>query len=53
MKPTKKNESELRNIYISFTKQYAFTENIWKLHVNYVRLYVWKLEIYLMAHFFH
>ena len=48
-----KNESELGDIYHLFTEQSAFTDNIWKLHVNYVRLHIWKLEVYLMAHFFH
>ena len=46
-----KNEFELGDIYQLFTEQ-AFTD-IWKFPVNYVRLYLWKLEIYLMANFFH
>ena len=48
-----KNESELGYTQISFTDQEAFTNNTWKLHVNCARQYVWKLEVYLMARFFH
>ena len=40
-------------IYDLFTDQQAFTDNTWKLHINCERLYVWKLQVYLKAHFFH
>ena len=45
-----KNEFELGDIYHLFTEPFT---DIWKFPVNYVRLYIWKLEIYLMANFSH
>ena len=54
IKPNQENESEIGNIYIPFIyRSTSNTDITWKLHINCVCLYVWKLEVYLMAHLFH